>query len=264
MTVTALPHVQRGSGAPLVVLPGLSGRTGAPKLIERWLEGREIGGLSSSRAVWRIHRRIGLEQGISVQDLAAEYAEALRNLFDEPVDVVGVSTGGSIALQLAADHPELVKRLVLVSAAYRLSDEGRETQRRVAALLRASRPRRAASVFLGATGATAVSRAMLTVIGLVFPRVVVGRNDLDLLVTLDAEDSFDLAPRLAAIETPTLVTGGGLDRFYSREMFEGTRAGMPRARLELSPRRGHLGAFGNRALGRQILRFLDGVGESEV
>ena len=36
------------------------------------------------------------------------------------VDVVGTSTGGSIAQQLAADHPETVRRLALLSTACRL------------------------------------------------------------------------------------------------------------------------------------------------
>jgi pimeloyl-ACP methyl ester carboxylesterase len=44
------------------------------------------------------------------------------------------STGGSPALQLAADGPELVSRLVVAGAAYRLSEHGREFQLRVAAL----------------------------------------------------------------------------------------------------------------------------------
>jgi pimeloyl-ACP methyl ester carboxylesterase len=87
--------------------------------------------------------------------------------------------------------------------------------------------------------------------------MVVGRNDPDLLATLDAEDDFDLAPRLAEIDIPTLVTGGGHDQFYDDAMFETTRAGMPSARLELAPRRGHMGTFGNRRLARRVLRFLE-------
>lgn len=40
-------------------------------------------------------------------DLAARY--------DEPFDLIGYSMGGRIALRLAIDHPELVRRLILVS-----------------------------------------------------------------------------------------------------------------------------------------------------
>jgi pimeloyl-ACP methyl ester carboxylesterase len=257
MSVVTLQQTHAGAGVPLVVFPGLSGRGGTSARFERWAARREIAALSGSRAVWRIHRRIGLEQGISVPDLAADYAAELQRLFHEPVDVVGVSTGGSIALQLAADHPELVRRLVLVSAAHRLSDEGRNTQREVAALLRGHHPRRAAALFLGATGATSATRAILAMVGLLLPCLVVGRNDADLLRTLDAEDAFDLAPRLGAMTTPTLVTGGARDRYYGTELFEGTHAAMPQARLKLYPRSGHISTFGNRTLARHILRYLE-------
>lgn len=252
-----LPRTQVGTGAPLVVIPGLSARRGVPSRYRRWVQLREVRDLSARREVWSIRRRVGLEAGISVQQLAAEYADALRELFDEPVDVVGVSTGGSIALQLAADHPQLVRRLVLVSSAHRLSDRGRATQRRVAELLRHGRSRRAAAVFLGATGATPPSRALLGAVGALAPRMVVGRGDSDLVVTLDAEDSFDLSPRLADMATPILVTGGGNDQFYGSEIFARTHAALPQSRLELYPRSGHIGTLGNRLLARHILSFLE-------
>jgi len=40
-----------------------------------------------------------------MSDLAAEYAGVITAHLDAPVDVVGTSTGGSIAQQLAADPP---------------------------------------------------------------------------------------------------------------------------------------------------------------
>jgi pimeloyl-ACP methyl ester carboxylesterase len=52
---------------------------------------------------------------MSMAALAAEHADALREAFAEPVDLLGMSTGGSIAQQLAAEHPRVVRRLVLVS-----------------------------------------------------------------------------------------------------------------------------------------------------
>jgi pimeloyl-ACP methyl ester carboxylesterase len=39
-------------------------------------------------------------------------AAGIRRWFAEPIDVLGVSTGGSVALQVAADHPEVVRRPV--------------------------------------------------------------------------------------------------------------------------------------------------------
>ena len=43
-----------------------------------------------------------------------------------PVDVMALSTGGLIGQHLALQHPELVRRLVLVVSGARLADAGRQ------------------------------------------------------------------------------------------------------------------------------------------
>lgn len=257
MTAPTPNYQTLGAGAPLALLPGLGGRTGAPPRLAGWLEHQSMTPFAANRAVWNIQPPVGLLPGTTLQEVADDYAATLRALFDRPVDIVGVSTGGSIALLLAAHHPHLVRRLVLVSAAHRLSDQGRAVQRKIALLLRNDRPRRAAGLFLGNTGATAPSRAILHAAGMLAPRIVVGSRDPDLLVLLDAEDEFDLLTELAGIRARTLVLGGAHDRFYSAAMFGTTAAALPDAKLELDPRGGHLGIIGNRSLAIRILRFLD-------
>ena len=257
MTESALPHFYAGSGVPLVVVPGLSGRTGAPSRLKAWMQRKAIADFIGDRKVFSIDRPYDLDPGTTIADLAAEYARTLTSLFDEPVDILGISSGGTIALQLAADFPELVRRLVLVSSAHRLSDQGRETQRTVAALLRAGRDRRAAAVFFGNTGATSFENVLRSIAGLIAPRAIIGRRDLDLLVILDAEDDFDLDERLESIEMRTLITGGEFDRFYSSALFEHTSERMPNAQLSVHAGGGHLGTHGNPRLVREILTFLE-------
>jgi pimeloyl-ACP methyl ester carboxylesterase len=257
MTKPSLPHLRLGAGAPLVVIPGLAGRQGVPVRVGRWMQHQEIVELSGSRSVWSIDRRAGLEDGITMTEIAAEYAQNVRAMFSEPIDIVGVSTGGGIALQLALDFPEVVRRLVIVSSAYRLSDQGRTLQREIATCLRNGQPRRAAGLFLANTGSSPVRRAVLGVAGRLAPRIVVGREDSDLLVTLDAEDTFDLSSRVASIAVPTLVTGGANDRFYTAELFRETAALIPGAQLSIYPGAGHIGTQGNRRLVRDILSFLE-------
>lgn len=45
---------------------------------------------------------------------------------------MGASTGGQLAHYLAADHPDTVRKLVIISAAYRLSEKGVDIERKSA------------------------------------------------------------------------------------------------------------------------------------
>lgn len=257
MTDVELPHFHEGSGATLVVVPGLSGRAGSPSFLRRWMRHKEVAHFIHDRVVYSIDRGYDLTPGTTIADMAAKYAETIESLFDGPVDVMGISTGGSIALQLAADFPHLVRRLVLVSSAHRLSDHGRRVQRRVAALLREGRDRRAAAVFLGNTGAKRFDQALRYAAGLVAPRAIVGHGDHDLLVTLDAEDNLDLDDRLPTIHVRTLIAGGQYDGFYSSALFEHASKKMPNATVSVYANAGHLGTQGNPRLAREILGFLE-------
>jgi pimeloyl-ACP methyl ester carboxylesterase len=49
----------------------------------------------------------------------ARMADDLANQLEGPVDLLGYSLGGEVAFQLAVRHPQLVRRLILVSIAFR-------------------------------------------------------------------------------------------------------------------------------------------------
>lgn len=61
-------------------------------------------------------------------DMADDYAAMIKEEFGGPVDVIGVSAGGSIAQHFAADYPDLVRRLVLHSSAHSLNDDAKRLQ----------------------------------------------------------------------------------------------------------------------------------------
>ena len=69
-------------------------------------------------------------------EVANDYAAMLREWGDAPIDVLGVSTGGSVALQLALDHPDLVRHLVLLASGCRLGARGQAAHRSVMDSLR--------------------------------------------------------------------------------------------------------------------------------
>ncbi|HEX3712359.1 MAG TPA: alpha/beta fold hydrolase [Trebonia sp.] len=70
-------------------------------------------------------RRVDPPPGMTIADLADWHATAFRARFGEPVDLIGASGGGVVALQLALDHPQAARRLVLCVAASRIGERAR-------------------------------------------------------------------------------------------------------------------------------------------
>jgi pimeloyl-ACP methyl ester carboxylesterase len=257
-TKGGLPYLSFGEGPPLVVFPGLGMTNANPSGIQRWGEIRLLAPLARAFMVHRISRRVGLASGTTMEDLANDYAVALDEEFGAPVDVLGISTGGSIALQLAADRPELVNKLVVAGAACRLSEHGRRFQRRTAELSRAG-DRRGLSVMQAPDITESrlgqrIAGGILWLAGPLFIRR--GWDPSDMISTIRAEDAFDIGGRLSEISAPTLVIGGGRDRFYPSDLFRETADGIPKAHLILYENRAHGGTFADRRFGKDVLAFL--------
>lgn len=252
-----MAYLRTGAGAPLLYLPGLSGDHRAPRGSDRGFVLRGIRPFAAVRDVWWVNRRPGLEPGVTMADLARDYAKAVRAELDPPVDVLGVSTGGSVALQLAADHPALVRRLVLVCSACRLGPEGREGQRRVADLAGRGKLRRGGGLMMSMAGRGPVSRRLLWPLGWAMGPSLLGHGDPDLLRTIEAEDAFDLRERLPRVEVPTLLVGGDRDRFYTGGVFEETARLLPNGRLLIYEGKGHAGVLMSRRLAGDVIAFLD-------
>lgn len=254
-TLGDYPCLVAGSGPPLILLAGLSPDAGVAHGAMRRTHESEMKAWARSRTVYYCNRRPGLPAGLTMSALAAEQAVALRESFAGPVDVLGSSTGGSIAQQLAAEHPDVVRRLALLSTACRLGPVGRRDQRRVAARLRAGALRRAGAVGGAALTPPGPARPVAAVLGWWLGPRVMGPGAADTIAIIDAEDAFDLA-RLPAITAPTVLVAGGRDRFYSRELFEETARLIPGCRLELFARRGHVTVATDRRAIATILGFL--------
>jgi pimeloyl-ACP methyl ester carboxylesterase len=255
----ALPWAAVGSGPPIVVLAGLSPVTGVAGdgFVRSVLA--PVRALAEHRQLLAVNRRAGLPSDLTMSGLAREHADGLRARFGSPVDVVGVSTGGSIAQQLAAEHPDTVRRLVLISSACRLGPTGRAMQAAMASELRAGRVRQAAGVALA--GLLPWAGPLARGAGWLAGPKLLGAPDAraDLLATLDAEDVFDLATCAGTNEARTLVVAGGRDRFYSPALFTETAELIPRSQLSVIARRGHISVARDRRARAQIAGFLDAV-----
>ncbi|WP_026911508.1 alpha/beta fold hydrolase [Patulibacter minatonensis] len=255
-TVGAFPALRTGAGRPLVVLAGLSPDVGVDGRAMRSTHRAAMRPFAAGADVHYVNRRRGLPRGSTMADLAAEHADAIRSAFEEPVDLAGLSTGGSLAQQLAADHPDVVRRLVLLCTACRLSPRARAEQARAAAAVRAGRPRRAFAELGRDLAPGPVGRLTAAAAWLAGPRLFPDPSDLaDMATTIEAEDAFDLAP-LATITAPTLLVAGGRDVFYPRPLVDETLALIPDSRLDLHPRRGHVGVLSAPSLPATVATFL--------
>ncbi|SES39823.1 Pimeloyl-ACP methyl ester carboxylesterase [Pedococcus cremeus] len=245
-----------GAGPPLLLMPGLTPDHRPPTGMARRAQLGLMRPLAQQRQVWWVNRRQGLPEGTTMAELADDYATMLREWQAAPIDVVGVSTGGEVALQLAADHPELVRRLVLVASACRLGAAGHEVERRAAEALERGDRRTAASLLWRLLPSGRLSTAVAGGVGWLLPGPVVAKDHSDLLATMRAELAFDLSDRLHEIATPTLVVGGSEDASYGEAVFRETASGLPFGHLALRQGRSHAATVTGRGLGPEVNAFL--------
>jgi pimeloyl-ACP methyl ester carboxylesterase len=217
---------------------------------------RDYGVLADEFTVYLVNRRPGLPSGYSMKEMADDYAVMIREEFGAPVDVIGISTGGSIAQHFAADHPDLVRRLVLHSNAHTLSDAAKRGQMEVGNLARQGRWREAWAVLLAFMHPHTWPGRFLVWFSSSILSLAAPKHPSDLVVTIEAEDAHEFRGRLGEITAPTLVVAGARDLFYSVALFHETAAGIPNARLILYQRMGHPAA--GKQFRRDLLNFLTG------
>jgi pimeloyl-ACP methyl ester carboxylesterase len=246
-----LSAVTVGEGPPLVLLPGLGRGADLSVRVPRQVAISTTAiAAGFKRTVHQIHRPVRPPPGMTVADLAEWHAIALRARFDEPVDVWGTSGGGITALQLALDHPETVRRLVIAVAAGRGSDEGRRDLLRVIELEREGQPTARLASRLIAHGPVRLVVLAAFSLGGRKPREP-GEVEL-----VKAVQTWDVTARLGEISAPTLVIGGTRDRFIPPELLRATASGIPDARLLLLSGRGHATAMFDRRVKPAIEGFL--------
>ena len=107
-----------GSGRPLVLLHGGFGS------IEMF--GPNLAALAAGRQVIGVDlqshgRTPAVDRPMRFETMADDIAALISQLGYEQADLMGYSLGGGVALRTAIQHPDTVRRLVLVSAPFRRS-----------------------------------------------------------------------------------------------------------------------------------------------
>ena len=111
-----LYHEIHGAGEPLILLHG---GVGASEMF-----GSLIPVLGKDRQVIAVHlqahgRTTDIERPLSFEAMADDIAALIKHLGLKQADIMGYSLGGGVALQTAIQYPNLVRKLVLISTAFK-------------------------------------------------------------------------------------------------------------------------------------------------
>jgi pimeloyl-ACP methyl ester carboxylesterase len=221
-----------GSGQPLILLPG------SFYTIEAM--GSLVAQLAATRQVIAVelqgHGHTGdIERPLRFELLADDIAALIGALGLGKADILGYSLGGGVALQTAIRHPEVVRKLVLISTPFSHAGwypEDRAAQAAINADAFAGTPLHDAYLKMSPTPDA-------------WPTVVAKVRDL---VTSD----YDWAEAVAALQAPVLLAtgdGDGVRLAHAMEFFgllgggeaDGDLAGLPASALAVLPATTHVG-----------------------
>jgi 3-oxoadipate enol-lactonase len=159
---------------------------------------------------------------------AAAVATEVRERHGRPAHVCGLSLGAMTALQLAADHPDVVRSLVVSGAQVHANGPVMAAQTAVFRLTPEARLLRQVAGFIPSQALAPAVREDLAATG-----------KSALLSVLREVSRVDLRPLLPRIEVPVLVLCGARDRVNLRAARQ-LAAALPHAELKIVPDAGHV------------------------
>jgi 3-oxoadipate enol-lactonase len=206
-------------------------------------------GGSSMRGVWP-----------RISNFADDVADLVRTLGLGPTHVVGLSLGGLVAQELALDHPDLVRSLVLVNTFPKIhlrTMRGFRAHRRLPILLRGD---------MDALGGWLARELfpgdeMEEVRELAKTRIKSNARSA-YVRNLLAVMRFNVSNRLGDIAAPTLVVSGDRDSMVPHELKESLVFGIPNAKIEIVNDSGHATPIDSPDIFNDVLvKFLHEVDE---
>lgn len=217
--------------------------------------------LTDDYTVWVTTRKKGQQDGYGTREMASDTAEALRKTFGDRVDVVvGFSFGGMIALWIAADHPGLSNRYVLISTALRVPEYVADLDMLFAEHLAAGRNSKAMGVlaeYLEPPGVKKILTKMLfQILGGLGGEKHHPEFAFDVIQEANAEALHDASEGLRLIVDPVLVMGGDSDLAIPWNLMEETAAGIPGSKLIIYKGKGHSDVHKDKHFRDDLLAFL--------
>ena len=252
---TNMDYVSFGRGEkPLVMIPGLGDGLMSVK-------GKAHMGavmypeLARHYRVYVFSRKRKLEHGTTTRQMAEDLAEAMVRLGLSNAHVVGVSLGGMVAQFLAAEHPELVDRLVLVVT---LPKANEMLKNNLDHWMKLARNKKYKALVTDVTEKSHPAKHLKKYQRL-FPLLTLApgpRSYENFLTQATASRNHDATGVLRNILAKTLVIGGELDRTVGAEGSRDLVDAIPNSYLCIYHNHGHGLYQDARDFNERILKFL--------
>ena len=248
--------IQFGRGKKhLVMIPGLG--DGLITVKNKALVGLILYHAYASRyTVTLISRRNELTEEADTCSMARDQAAVMKALGIRQAHVIGVSQGGMIAQHLAADHPQLVDRLVLVVTVPQSSSLMRANAERWVRMMEQGDR----TGLMGDINEKAHPEPYLRKIRWTYPILgwSVRKSSLRRFrIQARACMSHDARQKLGRITAPTLIIGGAEDQTLGPEGSLLLAKAIPGSQLKIYPHQGHALYEDEKAFNRDVLHFLE-------
>jgi len=254
-------HFLARCASPILVLNGGQAFVRRPTPARAKRDGKRIARLlPKGRTVYVLGYDPAPSADHSIETIVRDVAQIMRDVTG-PATVMGISFGGFVAARLAADHPDLVRELILMVSAHRFSPDGRRSVDRQLEYAWAGDFEK----FLDEFGLVFRRPWLNWLIRLRLrkerSRLCKTMNDPAVIVrglNAVAGEDFGSDPAwLARITAPTLIVGATRDPFFDVAALEETARHIPCAQLKLFERETHmLPVERARDVAKVVTRFL--------